>query len=303
MSRHLLIIDPQNDFCDLPPPSSAGPTPALPVPGAHADMQRLSHLIRSAGQQIDGISITLDSHHVLDIAHPGFWQQADGSAVAPFTSITSAMVRAGQYAPRLPNVLPRVLTYLDQLEASGRYTLMVWPQHCVIGSWGQNVHAELHAACEQWQLQRLSNVNYVNKGDNPWTEHYSAIAAEVPQEGQPETQLNRALLDLLAQQDQIIIAGEAGSHCVKATTLHILEHIGAQHIGKLVLLTDCISPVTGFEAQYQAFLQQCAAAGVRLTSSAGLLDEWGTESGTKAGKTAGMAGMAANVASAANAMR
>lgn len=278
MSRHLLIIDPQNDFCDLPTPSTPAPDfpiSALPVPGADADMKRLAHLICTAGAQIDGISITLDSHHVLDIAHPGFWQQADGSAVAPFTPITAAMVRAGQFAPRQPGALPRVLAYLDQLEASGRYTLLVWPQHCVIGSWGHNVHGALQAACQHWQLQRLANVNYVAKGDNPWTEHYSAIQAEVPQPDQPETGLNRALLGLLAQQDQIIIAGEAGSHCVKATTLHILEHIGAQHIGKLVLLTDCISPVAGFEAQYQDFLQVCRNAGVRLCSSTGLLADWG----------------------------
>ena len=44
---HLLVIDPQNDFCDLPatwlPPDAA---PALAVPGAHADMLRVAQLIR-----------------------------------------------------------------------------------------------------------------------------------------------------------------------------------------------------------------------------------------------------------------
>ncbi len=37
----LLLIDPQNDFCDLPPPAR----PRLPVPGAHADMLRVGELI------------------------------------------------------------------------------------------------------------------------------------------------------------------------------------------------------------------------------------------------------------------
>ena len=47
---HLLVIDPQNDFCDLPPawlPQDAAP--ALPVPGAHADMLRVAQLIREGG--------------------------------------------------------------------------------------------------------------------------------------------------------------------------------------------------------------------------------------------------------------
>lgn len=277
--QHLLIIDPQNDFCDLPapylPPASSphSVSPALPVPGAHADMQRLASLIASCGAGLSGISITLDSHHVLDIAHPGFWQQADGSTVTPFTTISAEAVRAGRYAPRQASALPRVLAYLDALEAAKRYTLMVWPQHCVIGSWGHNVHADLQAACQSWQLASLRNVNFVNKGENPWTEHYSAIQAEVPAPDEPETLLNQPLLDLLAQQDRIYIAGEAGSHCVKATTEHIMAHIGAQHIGKLVLLTDCISPVTGFEAQYQAFIADCRSKGVQIADSRAIMSE------------------------------
>ena len=74
---HLLIIDPQNDFCDLPVSTSSA-TPALPVFGADADMQRLAAFIRAHGSQLTDITVTLDSHHRLDIAHPTFWQQADG---------------------------------------------------------------------------------------------------------------------------------------------------------------------------------------------------------------------------------
>jgi len=42
-----------------------------------------------------------------------------------------------------------------------------------------------------------------------------------------------------------------------------------------VLLTDCMSPVAGFEAQHQAFLDAMRARGVRLATSneaLGLLD-------------------------------
>ena len=53
MSVHLLAIDPQNDFCDLPAEGAAAPT--LPVPGAHADMQRLAALLRMQGGRIGKI--------------------------------------------------------------------------------------------------------------------------------------------------------------------------------------------------------------------------------------------------------
>ena len=155
---HLLVIDPQNDFCDLPADwlgtdaaTHAPLQPALPVAGAHADMLRLAGLIRAGAGGIAGITVTLDSHHRFDIAHPTFWQARGGGAVAPFTAITAAQVRAGDYRPRDAAALPRALAYLDELERRGRYTLMVWPVHCEIGSWGHNVHAAVKAAYNAWE--------------------------------------------------------------------------------------------------------------------------------------------------------
>jgi nicotinamidase/pyrazinamidase len=281
MSRNiqLLVIDPQNDFCDLPTAwqpidaiTGARTAPSLPVAGAHADMQRVATFIRSHATQLDAITVTLDSHQRIDIAHPGFWQQADGRAVGPFTPIAAAQVRAGAFAPRNPTHLPRTLAYLDALEARGRYTLMVWPVHCEIGSWGHGVHADVLAACGDWQLQRQRAVANVFKGTNPWTEHYSAIEAEVVDAHDPDTALNTRLLAALDTADLLLIAGEASSHCVRATTEHIVQHLprlkkhGArpEHI---VLLTDCMSPVGGFEAEHQAFLDSMRAQGVRLENS------------------------------------
>ena len=275
----LLVIDPQNDFCDLPaawqPTATTTGTrtaPSLPVAGAHADMQRVAAFVRAHAARIDHITVTLDSHQRLDIAHPGFWQQADGRAVAPFTPITAAQVRAGSFAPRDPAHLPRTLAYLDALEARGRYTLMVWPVHCEIGSWGHGVHADVLAACGEWQLQRQRAVHNVFKGTNPWTEHYSAIEAEVVDADDPDTALNTRLLAALDTADLLLIAGEASSHCVRATAEHNVQHLprlkknGArpEHI---VLLTDCMSPVGGFEAEHQAFLDSMRAQGMQLENS------------------------------------
>jgi len=271
----LLIIDPQNDFCDVPagyrptdPLTGAAVAPALPVAGAHADMQRVAALIRAAGSALDGITITLDAHHRLDIAHPTFWQQADGAAVTPFTPITAAQVRAGEFRPREPAALPRALAYLDELESRGRYTLMVWPVHCEIGTWGQGVHADVRAAYNAWEEANLRGVRKVTKGENPWTEHYSAIQAEVPDAADEHTQLNTALLADLDRADLLLIAGEASSHCVRSSTEHIVAGLPGGRPGRVVLLTDCMSPVGGFEAQHAAFLDQMHARGVRSMASA-----------------------------------
>jgi nicotinamidase-related amidase len=273
-ATQLLIIDPQNDFCDVPadwrpvdPLTGAAVAPALPVAGAHADMQRTAALIRAAGAALDEITVTLDSHHHVDIAHPTFWRRADGQPVAPFTPIMAAQVRAGEFLPRDAGALARTLAYLDDLESRGRYVLMVWPVHCEIGTWGHGVHADVRAAYNQWEETLLRGVRKVTKGENPWTEHYSAIQAEVPDADDAHTQLNTALLADLDRAGLLLVAGEASSHCVRATTEHIVANLPGGRPERIVLLTDCMSPVGGFEAQHQAFLDAMRAQGVRLMTS------------------------------------
>ncbi len=231
-------------------------------------MQRLAALVRSASSTLSEITITLDSHHRLDIAHPLFWQADDGTVVRPFTTITAAQVRAGALRPRNAAALPRTLAYLDELELRGRHTLMVWPVHCEIGTWGHNVQADLKAACTAWEEQQVAIVQTVNKGSNPWTEHYSAMQAEVPDANDPDTQLNQALIAQLDQADLLLIGGEASSHCVRATTEHIVAHLPSGRREKIVLLRDCMSAVSGFEPQAAQFLESMQAQGVRLASAA-----------------------------------
>ena len=85
-SIHLLLVDPQNDFCDIGPdrqpahPLRSGErlTPALPVTGADADMQRVARWLRENLDRVSRIHVTLDSHQPFDIAHPSFWRDAHG---------------------------------------------------------------------------------------------------------------------------------------------------------------------------------------------------------------------------------
>lgn len=277
---HLLVIDPQNDFCDLPtdwqpvdPLTGERIAPALPVAGAHADMLRTAALVREGVSSLTDITITLDSHHRFDIAHPTFWQCRDGDPVLPFTPITAAQVRAGEFQPRGAGLRERALTYLDALEARGRYTLMVWPVHCEIGTWGHNIHAAVRTACAHWEDSHLAVAAKVFKGSNPWTEHYSAVQAEVPLDDDPATQINQTLIDSVAGADLLLIAGEAGSHCVRATTEHIVARLPAAAASRIVLLTDCMSPVGGFESQQGEFFATMRTHGVQLATSTDVLQD------------------------------
>lgn len=280
LNAHLLIINPQNDFCDLPasylPGDPLNPgkhlQPKVPVPGAHEDMLGLSYFINAAQEKLSAITVTLDSHHHVGIERPTMWMNGDGSDVAGFTTIRARDVRTGAVLPRNPAHAPAVLDYLDALERGGRYMHMVWPAHCEVGSWGHNVHAAVQAACNRWEERHLRVVSKVYKGLNPWTQHYSAIMAEVPVEDDMSTMVNNDLLDELSNADLVLIAGEAGSHCVKATTEHIIGHMGTRNPERILLLQDCISPVIGYEAHYQRFLASILSLGVQVRTSQSVLD-------------------------------
>lgn len=66
-----------------------------------------------------------------------------------------------------------------------------------------------------------------------------------------------------------MIAGEASSHCVKALVEDIVDHLARPE--RIVLLTDCMSSVGGFQAQHEAFLVSMGARGVQLAITPKLL--------------------------------
>ncbi len=236
MKVHLLVIDPQNDFMDIP-------GAALPVPGANEDMVRLAGLVDRVGMKLQKIHITMDSHHLVDIAHPAFWRDVNGTSPDPMTIISAESIVDGTWTPRRPELREYAIGYAKQLEADGQYQVMIWPAHCLIGSWGHNVQSDLAASLDRWSEKRIRNVDFVTKGTNVLTEHYGGLQAEVPIASDPSTQLNGRFLAMLQEADVIAVAGEASSHCVKATVEQVANNIGEEHIKKFQLLTDAMSPV------------------------------------------------------------
>lgn len=256
----LLIIDPQVDFCD---PTKG----ALYVPGAEHDMKRLTAMIRRLSNKLDDIHVTLDSHHFVHIAHPIFWKDSRGQHPPAFTSISRTDVEEGVWTPTVPGLYRRALDYVLKLEQNGRYGLTIWPPHCLIGSPGHTVFPELFAALTEWE-QRFAFVDYVTKGSNILTEHYSAVQADVPDPADAATQINTRLIQTLENADMIAIAGEARTHCLANTVRDIANNFGSDSfVSKLMLLTDAASDIPGFETHAQSFMNEMVGRGMQLSTT------------------------------------
>lgn len=270
---HLVVIDAQNDFVDVPEalqPKVWDTTqkPALAVPGAHQDMIRLAQFIREAGGHLSGITTTQDTHQAVGIERITFWTDTEGAFVAPFTEITLDDVVSGRYTPN--HAPARVKEVLSKLEGAGK-KLCVWPVHCVAETWGHEIHADVAAALMGWETKHGLQVNKAFKGHYGLTEHYGVFEAEVPFENIPSTLFNYSLAkQVTAGVDMLVVAGQAASHCVAASVEQLLRFKRSQANTKfpqIVLLSECMSPVPGFESLANQFYDRAAAAGVvRMTS-------------------------------------
>jgi nicotinamidase-related amidase len=256
---HLVVIDPQFDFCD--------PSGNLYVKGADKDMERLGVMIEKIVDKIDDIHITLDSHHPVHIAHPIFWRDSKGNHPNPFTLISVSDVENGVWSTTRPGLYKQALNYVKELEKNKRYVLCIWPPHCLIGTKGQTVYEPINRALAQWTDQ-FAVVDYVTKGSNILTEHYSAIVADVPDPSDPTTQMNVSFLNTLNEADIILLAGEAGSHCLANTGRDAINYFtDDSFVKKLVLLEDATSPVPGFEGLQEQFIKDMTARGMSLATT------------------------------------
>jgi len=262
MQVQLLVIDPQIDFCD--------PHGALAVAGADQDMARLARMIERLAPRLDQIHVTLDSHHLVDIAHPIFWQDDCGNSPAPFTIISAEDVVLGRWTAAQPEARERAAAYVQALARHGRYPLCIWPPHCLIGSRGHAVLPVLFEALIDWE-KRYAVVDYVQKGSNIYTEHYSAIQADVPDPADPSTQVNTALVNALKQADILAVAGEAGSHCVANTVRDLAQFGDDRLLPKILLLRDAVSPVAGFQAFEDNFIAEMTARGMQVSTTTDFL--------------------------------
>lgn len=255
-----LIVDMQNDFCD--------PAGSLYIPGGEKDVQRVAGIIRAQMTNIDKITVTMDLHQVIDISHPYFWQDKDGNPPPPFTQINPDDVKSDVWIPKFES--DRVKAYIDNLDRQGEFPHVVWPEHCLIGSWGAALHPDVMQALINWSRSGKT-YGVVQKGTHPFTEHFGAFRANIPIEGESETALNVKLLEEMNNYDHIIIAGEAKSHCVANTLKQMIDF--SHLLSKTTVLEDCMSNVKGFETIADPIFKKISELGANIINSNDLILE------------------------------
>lgn len=288
----LLLVDVQNTFC-LPDYELfvAGRSGT----GAVEDNVRVCRFIYRNLGTITAIHATLDTHNAFQIFHPAFWVDEAGDHPEPMTVIELEDVERGRWrvnplaAPNLDYDARDELDayarhYVRRLAEAGKYALMIWPYHAVLGGPSHAVVSAVHEATFFHTMARASQSRHEVKGQRPLTEHYSAFRPEVTHDhrGERIARGNEAFVATLLEYDRVAVAGQAKSHCLAWTIQDLLGDIRERDPAlarKVYLLEDCSSPVVipgvvdFTDAADQAF-DRFADAGMHVVRSTDPIADW-----------------------------
>lgn len=289
----LCVIDGQNDFC-ASGKEAEGRRGALFVEKADTEAVNVAEMIKrladpkvAGGHKIRKIRTTLDSHHRNDGSHHISWKGKDGSIAPPFTIVTHEDVQDQKWVPRFAfgvwegaaiSSYDWALKYTKALKDNGSLNLCLWPVHCQIGTWGNNIYTPLSEAFDEWCEVTMRWIEPITKGHWVWSEHYGAFGADVPDPTRPETQMNVDVVQSLMQADMIAWAGWAGSHCLPATVFGAANHFGKTGANDLLkksyFFEDASAPVpdipgAGFKFSdwRKKFLDEVVARGGTVTTT------------------------------------
>jgi len=280
----LIAIDVQNTFCipgfELFVAGQSGT-------GAVDDNRRLCEFIYRNLNLITHITVTLDTHYAMQIFHPVFLVNDQGEHPQPLTLVSYEDLLQGRWKfnSTIANSLnidaeygqKHLLHYAQVLKQRHKYDLTIWPYHVMLGSIGHALVSSVEEAIFFHTIVRCSQVDFEIKGNNPLTEHYSAVEPEVMDgpDGELIAKENAKFIQKLKDYDLVIIAGQAKSHCVAWTIDDLLSDIlstDEELVRKVYLLEDCTSPVVvpgvvDYSDQAEAAFIKFADAGMHVVRS------------------------------------
>lgn len=293
---HLVLIDMQKDFCM---PEGTLFVAGRSGRGAVEDSDRIARFLYRNLGSITSVTCTLDTHYPFQIFSPAFWVDETGAPPPPNREVTADDVKSGRLRPNpalaawlsggdYDWLVRQCIHYCEELARQGKYRLYLWPPHCMAGSDGHALVGVIHEARLFHSYVRASPAENLVKGEEALTEYYSAIGPEVLTsfDGKPLAERNEAFLRILEENDAVLFAGQAASHCVKSTIEDLLEHTREELARKVYVLEDCMTSIAvpdpdrpgefafDFTPYTEEALQRFKDAGMHVVRSTTPIAEW-----------------------------
>ena len=287
----LLLIDLQNTFCIPGYELFVGGRSGM---AAVDDNRRLCQFIYKNIGIITEITATLDTHDPFQIFHPVFFINDSGEYPGPHTQITVKDVESGRWKfnTTLAETLgiskeygqQYILHYTSELASRGKYDLTIWPYHAIKGGIGHALVSAVEESVFFHSICRHARMDFLAKGDNSFTEHYSALGPEVnlDHKGEQIVPEDTWLLQKLGDLDALVVAGQAKSHCLAWSISDLLDIALERNPGlvsKIYLLEDCTSPVVvpgvvDYTDYAESTFERFSKAGIHIVRTSESIEEW-----------------------------
>ena len=281
-SRLALIIDPNNDFDD---------DGRLPVKGTFGDFWRtIKRLTLGIESEVyTSIIPTIDFHPPFTVHGDTSWRDTDGRTPDVNKWLAVAMVLDGQdkrypFIATFPDGTTKrfkpvfewdwiVNHYAPHLIATGQGPIMVWKDHCRMGTDGTNINPAM-AECLEWAAAaRGIQVQYMFKGHVARVDWFGPFCPCMVDPQHPQAGLQTELLENVRANAATDVFGEAGDFCVKHGMKQVLEYYGNPAdrpvLERVNFVRDCTSyifpddPSTG-KTPNADFNAEMAGKGVKM---------------------------------------
>ena len=283
----VVMIDNQNTFCLPNGQLYVGGRSGF---GAVDNSNNTCSLIYTNLDVISNITYTLDTHLPLQIFHALFWVNDKGEHPSKYMLITLDDVMNGKwkinpeviYMYDLPedyDLKTYAQEYIKALNEDNKYLLILWPYHAMVGGAYHALVGTIEEAVMFHCAARQVNPTVKIKGQNPFTESYSAIAPEFISVPTGTVQVDYDFMRCLEKWDYTIWTGQAKSHCVAWTLADYIKYIkqtysaekASDMISRIYVAEDCMSSVVtpdmDFTDMADGIFAKFAEEGVHLVKS------------------------------------
>lgn len=264
----------------------------LYIDGAEEDCERAAIFLRWLGRRATEVTLSIDTHDKMHIAHPMHWEYQGGEHPKPFSTlsgrvplqhVSSGTPNDGDSFKRddrsllttsVPEMYEGSQSHVSEQEPWGRLT--VWPEHCLTGSFETMIWPSILDAVHRWQTLVKKPVTWIRKGQTLQSEQFGIFRLA----GASKFTVRGArILGRMAKADRIYVMGQARSHCVGESLSQMQDYFQATFgvrnklMSKVYLVGDCTRDVPSFEEESAARIRNLVNHGMKIVTTAEIMQE------------------------------
>ena len=185
----------------------------LPIFGATLNMDDLASNIKDNINNIDYLLVIKDSHNGNEINNKLNWINSTGHQPNDYQIINYSDIGKNWWPTSISLEYAKI--YSNYLLLNNKNPIIMWPEHCIIGTEGHKIIDKVQDSLNLWEQQKSKKIIYLEKGTNQHSETYGVL---------PEARLPLAfnnkntsiivdeIINIVTKYTNITIIGDEYSH-------------------------------------------------------------------------------------------